>query len=132
MTDAWVERMQEEARVRLEAAARLEQELAGARATGQSTERAVTVTVGSSGVVTDVVFTSVAERLSADQLRTAVLEALGRAQVAMGEQVAALTAGMPGAEDVRDLIAGRVPESTRDLLRDEIADRRQRESEAGA
>ncbi|MBX9245194.1 YbaB/EbfC family nucleoid-associated protein [Actinotalea ferrariae] len=125
-TDEWVARLQVEAQERLEAAARLEQELAGARATGTSTERSVTVTVGASGVVTDVVFTSVAERLSADQLRAAVLEALGRAQLAMGETVARLTDGIAGAPDVRDLIAGRVPESTRDALQREIAARDER------
>ncbi len=125
-TDAWLARLQVEAQERLEAAARLEQELTDARASGTSGDRAVTVTVGASGVVTDVAITSVAERLSADGLRTAVLEALGRAQLAMGETVARLTEGLAGAADVRDFVAGRVPESTRAALRQEIAERAER------
>ncbi len=119
-TASWVERVEQEARARLEQAHALQEGLAAARGTGTSTDRSVTATVGASGVLTDVQFTVNATRLSPDALRDAVLEAVGRAQLDAADVVARLTEGMPGAADVRDLVAGRVPESTRAALASEL------------
>ncbi len=123
-TAQWVERLQEEARQRLEAAAELQDRLRTARGTGRSTDRAVTVTVGPSGTLLDIDFADHAERLDRGQLRAAVLEAAGRAQQDVTTSVAALTAGMPGGDAVRDMIAGRVPQTTQDALDAELARRR--------
>lgn len=124
-TTEWVERLQVEARQRLEAAAELQDRLRTARGVGRSADRTVTVTVGPSGTLLDIDFAEHAEHLDSDQLRAAVLEAAGRAQQDVTTTVAGMTAGMPGGDAVRDMIAGRVPQATRDALDAELTRRRE-------
>ncbi len=127
-TTEWVARLQLEAQQRLDAAAELQDGLRAARGVGRSTDRTVTVTVGPAGTLVDVDFAEHAERLNREQLRAAVLEAAGRAQQDVTEAVAALTAGMPGADAVREMIAGRVPQATLDALDAERARRREEQA----
>ena len=77
-TSAWVAQMQAATLARLEAVAAMQEDLAAARGTGTSRDRATTVTVGASGVLTDITFTRNAAGLTPDQLRSAVLEAGAR------------------------------------------------------
>ena len=123
-TSAWVAQMQAATLARLEAVAAMQEDLAAARGTGTSRDRATTVTVGASGVLTDITFTRNAAGLTPDQLRSAVLEAAGSAQRDVAQQVAVLTRDLPNVDQVRDLVAGRVPESTRRSLADELTARR--------
>lgn len=124
MSTAWVDQVQAEAHARLEAAARLRDELAAVRGRATSRDRVATVTVGPSGALVDVEFADQAQRVSPDVLRTAVLEAFGTAQADVQATVARLTAAIPGAGDWADLVAGRVPASTSERLDAELEARR--------
>ncbi|KGM12330.1 YbaB/EbfC family nucleoid-associated protein [Cellulomonas bogoriensis] len=123
-TQRWVAQMEAAALERLEAAAALQNDLATTTGVGSSADRGTTVTVNASGVLVDVEFTARALDLSPDQLRAAVLEAAAHAQTDAATRVATLTEGLPGAQDMRDLIAGRVPERTQEDLARELAARR--------
>lgn len=127
-TTQWVARVEAESRARLEAVAALQEDLASARGTGTSADRSATVTVGTTGALVDVRFAEGATRLTPEQLRDVVLEAAARAQQDVAATVARLTEDLPGAADIRDLVAGQVPERTRTALRTELERRRQEQA----
>lgn len=123
-TSQWVAQVEAEALARLEAAAALQESLTAARGRGTSADRSVTVSVGASGVLTDITFSDRAPAQSPDRLRSSVLDAAARAQADVAAHVAALMEGLPGASAMTDLVAGRVPSETTAALEYELHQRR--------
>ena len=121
--DQWTKDLQAQALERLEAARDLQVKIAATRATASSRDRSVTVTVGATGTLTDIVFDDTQDT-PPDRLRLAVLDALGAAQTKVATLVADLARDFPGGEGIASMLRGEVPADTRARLDAELAARR--------